>query len=157
MTLFCEVAPKNASQQTCLQVGDMVSCKQTAKIAIFYYSWKKKELPNKVTQRIPSSSDLQWGLGTKIGSETNIPASFQVRISFEFTSTLWIWKKITPSMSLAHYYIQGRHSNQSHVLWPLFFAPPESQYIFWAPRNKNFQIPEVALVDFTPDWHQWLY
>ena len=93
MTLFCEVAPKNASQQTCLQVGDMVSCKQTAKIAIFYYSLKKKELPNKVTQRIPSSSDLQWGLGTKIGSETNIPASFQVKISFEFTSTLWIWKE----------------------------------------------------------------
>ena len=103
MTLFCEVAPKNASQQTCLQVGDMVSCKQIAKIGIFYYSFFleqkiRKELPNKVTQRIPSSSDLQWGLGTKIGSETNIPASFQVRISFEFTSTLWIWKKITPSL-----------------------------------------------------------
>ena len=36
----------------------------------------------------------------------------------------------------------------------VFLPHPESQYIFWAPSNKNYQIPEVALVDFTPNWRQ---
>ena len=36
----------------------------------------------------------------------------------------------------------------------VYLPRPESQYVFWAPRNKNSQIPEVALVDFTLDWRQ---
>ena len=37
----------------------------------------------------------------------------------------------------------------------VFLPRPEGQYMFWAPCNKNSQIPEVALVDFTPERRQW--
>ena len=43
----------------------------------------------------------------------------------------------------------------------VFLPRPESQYIIWVPRNKNRNksswIPEVAMVDFTPNRRQWLH
>ena len=39
----------------------------------------------------------------------------------------------------------------------LFFALPESQSIFWSPPNKMSWVPEVALVDFSPNGRPWLW
>ena len=53
--------------------------------------------------------------------------------------------------------MQGRHSNQCHGTGCFFALPRKSVHklvhILGAPK-KHPQIPDVALVDFTPDWRQ---
>ena len=73
-----------------------------------------------------------------------------------FPRLIWFIIEVLHNPGPGLIYNQGRHSNQSQVAQVVFLPHPESQHIFWAPRNKNFQIPEVALVDFTPNWRQYL-
>ena len=52
-----------------------------------------------------------------------------------------------------YYIFNGAHLASAARALVVFLPRPEILHIFWAPRNKKSQIPEVVLVDFGPDGH----